>query len=178
MKENPKHESRITSHATIRVAILTISDSAASGKREDGSGKVIREIVEREGWEVVQYGIVPDERVEISNQLKRISDDGEVDLVLTTGGTGLSPRDWTPEATKEVLDREIPGIGEVMREKSLEKTQMAILSRAVAGVRNKTLIINLPGSPKGVRECLEVILPVLPHGIEIMRGEECGKHPI
>jgi molybdenum cofactor synthesis domain-containing protein len=162
----------------IRVAILTISDRVANGAREDGSGKVIREVVEKEGWEVVQYGVVPDDKEDIANFLRDYSESGEVDLVLTTGGTGLSPRDWTPEATKGVIDREVPGIAEVMREKSLEKTPMAILSRGIAGMRNKTLLINLPGSPKGVRECLEVILKVLPHGIEIMQGDECGGHPV
>ena len=162
----------------IHVAILTISDSVANGAREDGSGMVIREMVEKEGWEVVNYGVVPDETGEIVNCLKGFSENGEIDLVLTTGGTGLSPRDWTPEATKEVIEREVPGLTEVMRGKGLEKTPMAMLSRGVAGLRNKTLILNLPGNPKGVRESLEAVLPVLPHGIEVLKGEECRDHPV
>ncbi|MCH7760461.1 MogA/MoaB family molybdenum cofactor biosynthesis protein [candidate division TA06 bacterium] len=162
----------------IRVAILTVSDGVAAGSREDRSGRVIREVVEKEGWEVVNHQVVPDERGEIVKTLMDYSENGKIDLVLTTGGTGLSPRDWTPEATKEGVDREVPGLAEVMRGKTLEKNPMAMLSRGIAGIRNKTLIINLPGSPEGVKECLEVVLSVLPHGIEVLKGEEGGKHPV
>ena len=175
---NPNHESRITNHGKIRVAILTVSDGVSTGKREDGSGKVIREIIEKESWEVVKYQVIPDEREEITKVLKDFSDNGKIDLVLTTGGTGLSTRDWTPEATREVIEREVPGLAEAMRVKTSDKTPMAILSRGIAGVRNKTLIINLPGSPKGVKECLDAVLEVISHGIEILKCEECGKHPV
>lgn len=162
----------------IRVGILTISDGVAAGRRDDGSGKTLHEIVEGQGWKVSEYRVVPDEKEEIIQVLKDFSENGKIDLVLTTGGTGLSPRDWTPEATRKVIEREVPGLAEAMRGKTSEKTPMAILSRGIAGVRKKTLIINLPGSPKGVKECLDAVLEVIPHGIEILRGEECGKHPV
>lgn len=162
----------------IRVGILTASDKGSQGLREDVSGQVIKEMVEKElSGRVERYMIIPDERVEIADELRRMADEYKLDLVLTTGGTGLSPRDFTPEATLDVIDREAPGFAEVMRAKSMEKTPKAMLSRARSGVRGQTLIINMPGSPKAVRECFEVIVPALPHGIEILRGigGECGK---
>jgi molybdopterin adenylyltransferase len=153
----------------MKVGILTVSDKGARGEREDRSGPAIREMIEAAGGEVVRAGIVPDEPDEIKAALVAWSDEG-LDLVLTTGGTGFSPRDRTPEATKAVIERETPGLPEAMR-------RTAILSRAAAGIRKATLIVNLPGSEKAVRESLGAILPALPHGVDILRGEasECGK---
>jgi molybdenum cofactor synthesis domain-containing protein len=161
----------------IKAGILTASDKGSKGERVDESGKVIEELLQRIEAQVVSYSVVPDERTVISAKLMEMADELNVDLILTTGGTGFSPRDITPEATLEVIERQIPGIPEAMRQKSLEVTNRAMLSRAVAGIRKKTIIINLPGSPKGVRECLEVVLPVLPHAIEILKGEagECAR---
>jgi len=154
------------------VGVLTISDLGAQGRREDVSGETIKEIVtERLGAEVAEYEIVPDERELIETVLVEWADVSKVDLILTTGGTGFSPRDVTPEATQAVIERQAPGLAEAMRSQGLKKTPHAMLSRAVAGIRGKTLIVNLPGSPKAVRESLEVILPALPHAIEILRGE-------
>ena len=155
----------------VSVGILTISDKGSRGEREDRSGPVIREIMEQAGSTVVKYGIVPDERDAIAGKLMEWADGGGVDVVLTTGGTGLAKRDITPEATLEVIDRNVPGFTEAMRAASLLKTPMAVLSRAVSGLRGECLIINLPGSPKAVKECLEAILPAIPHGVEIIKGE-------
>ncbi len=156
----------------IRVGVLTISDLGAQGRREDVSGETIKEIVtERLGAEVAEYEIVPDERELIETVLVEWADVSKVDLILTTGGTGFSPRDVTPEATQAVIERQAPGLAEAMRSQGLQSTPHAMLSRAVAGIRGKTLIVNLPGSPKAVREGLEVILPAIPHAIEILRGE-------
>jgi molybdopterin adenylyltransferase len=159
------------------VGILTVSDKGSQGKREDKSGDAIREIVSQLDARVVDYAIVPDERDIIANKLAGWADSSKVDMVITTGGTGLAPRDVTPEATLDVVDRIAPGFAEVMRAESLKKTPHAMLSRAVAGIRKKTLIINLPGSPKAVRECLEVIMPALPHAMETLKGEasECAE---
>ncbi|MCL5958959.1 MAG: MogA/MoaB family molybdenum cofactor biosynthesis protein [Chloroflexi bacterium] len=154
-----------------RVGILTLSDKGSRGEREDISGAVIRELAGQLNGEVVQYEVIPDEKEIIQSKLVSWSEDLCLDLILTTGGTGLTPRDVTPEATLAVLDLEIPGIAEVMRAESLKKTPHAMLSRAVAGIRGRTMIINLPGSPKGVRECLEAILPALTHGLEKMKGD-------
>jgi molybdopterin adenylyltransferase len=158
------------------LGVLTISDKGSRGEREDESGKVIREMLGAIDVRVVKYDIVPDEVELISARLMEWADKEGVDLILTTGGTGLSPRDVTPEATLAVLDRVAPGFAEAMRAESQRKTTMAMLSRAVAGMRGCSLIINLPGSPRAVRECLEVIMPALPHAIEVLRGEvgECG----
>lgn len=158
------------------IGIITASDKGARGEREDLSGKAIAEVLAELG-EVRHYVIVPDEQSALSEAMIHMADNLKIDLVLTTGGTGFGPRDVTPEATLAVIERNVPGIPEVMRAKSLEKTSRAMLSRAVAGLRGRTLIINLPGSPKGVRECLEVILPALEHGLEIMKGEasECAR---
>ena len=151
-------------------AILTISDRGWRGEREDRSGEVIREELSRLESRVIRYEIVPDEADVIAGKLTQWADSGEVDVVLTTGGTGLARRDVTPEATLAVVDRVVPGIAEVMRARSLAATPFAVLSRAVVGVRKECLIINLPGSPKGVRECLEVILSVIPHAVDVIKG--------
>ncbi len=161
----------------ILVGILTVSDKGSKGERIDESGAVIKEIVEqRLAAEVKKYEVVPDEKRAVIEKLKEMVDNG-IDLILTTGGTGLSPRDVTPEATREVIAKEVPGIEEAMRMKGLEKTPWSMLSRGVAGIKGKSLIINLPGSPKAVRESLEVILAAIPHALDIIagRGEECGK---
>ncbi len=161
----------------IKVAIITVSDKGACGQREDLSGKTIRFILEKIEAQVSWYKVVPDEIGLIQSVLIEAVDRLKVDLVLTTGGTGLAARDVTPEATRAVIDKLVPGISEVIRMKSFKKTPQAILSRAIAGIRGKSLIINLPGSPKGVRESLAVILEALPHGVAILKGEdsECGK---
>jgi molybdopterin adenylyltransferase len=153
------------------LGILTISDKGWWGEREDKSGEVIRESLSAIGGQVVKYEIIPDEKAVISGKLVEWADEGSIDVIMTTGGTGLAERDVTPEATLSVVDKVVPGFGEVMRAESFHKTPFAVLSRAVAGVRGRCLIINLPGSPKGVRECLEVILPAIPHAVEIIKGE-------
>lgn len=158
-----------------RYAVLTISDKGSRGEREDRSGHVIHEVVRELGAEVVAYEIVPDEENEIREKLVRWADELKVDVVLTTGGTGLAPRDVTPTATLSVIDYQVPGLPEVMRAESMKKTTNAMLSRMVAGVRGRTLIVNLPGSPKAVWECLDVIKPALPHAVETLRGE-VGDH--
>ncbi len=155
----------------ISVGILTISDKGSRGEREDRSGPVIRGIMEQAGASVAETAIVPDERDAIAGKLVAWADGGGMDLILTTGGTGLAKRDVTPEATLSVIDRAVPGIAEAMRAVSLTKTPMAVLSRAVSGLRGDCLIVNLPGSPKAVTECLEAVLPALPHAVEIIRGE-------
>ena len=151
--------------------ILTVSDKGAQGQRHDRSGEVIRESLAGMDCRADKYDIVPDEAGAIAGKLAEWADGGDTDVIFTTGGTGLGRRDVTPEATLSVIDRSVPGFAEAMRAKSLEKTPMAVLSRAVAGVRGECLIINLPGSPKAVRECLEVVLPAVPHAVEIIRGE-------
>jgi molybdopterin adenylyltransferase len=154
----------------IKVAILTISDRCASGDREDLSGPTTEKLLPRDTFDVCQRAIVPDEQDRIVERLLCFADEFSADLVLTTGGTGLGPRDITPEATASVCKRMVPGLAELMRIEGLKKTPNAILSRAVAGIRGNTLIVNLPGSAKAVRECLEAILPVLPHAVEMLRG--------
>jgi molybdopterin adenylyltransferase len=163
---------------TMKIGILTVSDKGARGEREDRSGPAIREIMEAAGGEVVRAEVVPDEQDGIRAVLVRWSDEG-LDLILTTGGTGFSPRDWTPEATRAIIDREAPGLPEAMRRAGLERTPTAMLSRAAAGIRKRTLIINLPGSERAVREGLAAILPALPHGIEVLKGTvtDCGRPP-
>lgn len=158
----------------ITVAVLTMSDKGSKGEREDLSGPQIKDMLKGIGAEVKYYEILPDEKEFIKEKLIRYSKN--VDLILTTGGTGLSPRDVTPEATLEVIDRQVPGIAEAMRSEGLKKTSRAMLSRAVAGVKGKSLIINLPGSPNAVKETLVVILDVIPHAIEKIKGDpsECA----
>jgi molybdopterin adenylyltransferase len=155
----------------MKAAILTASDRGARGEREDASGRVLRELLSTVGAEIVDYRIVPDELDLVAGALMAMADGG-VDLICTTGGTGLGPRDVTPDATLQVIQRRVPGIPEAIRAASLPKTQRAMLSRAEAGVRGKTLIVNLPGSPNAVRECLEVVLPVLSHAVEVLRGDQ------
>lgn len=160
-----------------RVAVITSSDKGYKGEREDLSGPAVKEIVEAAGYVVVFMDILPDDRGLLSARMAEIADQGLAELILTTGGTGFSQRDVTPEATEDVIERRVPGIPEAMRAFSLTITKRAMLSRATAGIRKRTLIVNLPGSPKAVRECLGVIIDSLGHGIEILTGEtgECGR---
>ena len=160
----------------VTTGILTISTSGAAGARADTSGEAIRELVTPPPLEasVAEYVIVPDERAAIEATLRHWADDLQLNLILTTGGTGLSPTDTTPEATLAVVDRLVPGMAEAMRAESLRHTPFGMLSRGVAGARGATLIVNLPGSPKGVRECLAVLLPALPHAVAILTGGPAG----
>jgi len=155
--------------------VLTASDKGSRGEREDESGRVIREILSELGIEVREYRVVPDERDVIADVLREWSE--RLDLIVTTGGTGLGPRDVTPDATREVIDREIPGMADEMRRVSIAKTPHGMLSRALCGARGKTLIINLPGSPRAVRECLDAVKAALPHALEVLQGRaaECAR---
>ena len=159
-----------------RAAILTISDRGFRGEREDKSGPAVQEILDNAGFSIVYLEVLPDDQRLIEEQLRHLADQSRFDLVVTTGGTGVSPEDVTPDATLAVIDRQVPGMTEVMRAASLAKTPHAMLSRAVAGIRGETLIINLPGSVKGARENLEVVLPTLQHALEKIQGDpsECG----
>lgn len=161
----------------MRAAIIIASDSGYQGTREDLSGPAIREILERHGYEIMEQTLLPDEQGLLSEKMKEICDCARADLIITTGGTGFSERDCMPEATKAVIEKEVPGIPEAMRAYSMQLTKRAMLSRGTAGIRNRTLIINLPGSPKAVRECLEYILPELMHGLEVLTGEarDCAR---
>lgn len=158
-------------------AILTASDKGSRGEREDLSAGVIREMIAKIDGQVIAYDIIADEIDLLATKMRTYADELKVDLILTTGGTGFSPRDITPEATLKVVERIVPGIPEAMRAKGLTYTPHAMLSRAMAGIRGQTLIINLPGSPRAVRENLEVILPALPHALEILSGQggECAR---
>ena len=160
-----------------RVAVITSSDKGYKGEREDLSGPAVKEIVEAAGYVVVSMDVLPDDRGMLSARMAEIADQGLAELILTTGGTGFSKRDVTPEATEDVIERRVPGIPEAKRAFSLTITKRAMLSRGTAGIRKGTLIVNLPGSPKAVKECLEVIIETLGHGIEILTGDagECGR---
>lgn len=159
-----------------RIGVLTVSDKASRGEREDRSGPAVRELVEPLG-QVVCTAVVPDDPAAIQEILVAWSEEEGLDLILTTGGTGLGPRDLTPEATRPLLEREVPGIPEAMRAATRELTPFSILTRGVCGVRRRTLILNLPGSPKAVRECLPVVLPALGHAVALLTGE-AGEHRI
>jgi molybdenum cofactor synthesis domain-containing protein len=154
----------------IRTAIVTVSDSVAAGMREDRSGAVLRARVEAQGWQVTAQEIVPDDVDRIANVLTRLADSGQVSLILTTGGTGIAARDVTPEAARTVIVREIPGVGEMMRAEGRKLTPFAALSRSMAGVRGRVLIVGLPGSPKGALESLDAIVQLIPHIIDLIEG--------
>lgn len=161
-----------------KVGVITASDKGSRGERVDLSGQLLAELVKEIDGKVIEYVILPDEQDQLAEKMREWADKLGLDLILTTGGTGFSPRDFTPEATLAVADRLVPGIAEVMRWESLKVTPKAMLSRAVAVLRKRTLIINMPGSPKAVRECWAAIAPALPHGIQILKGEasECATH--
>lgn len=152
-------------------AVLTISDSVSSRKRADRSGPAVRERLEQLGWSIPVMEVLPDEAPEIGSRLAALADGGQVSAIFTTGGTGLAARDVTPEATRAVIDREIPGFGEVMRARGRESTPLAALSRSLAGTRGKVLIVNLPGSPKAAVESLDAIVELVPHVLELLRGQ-------
>ena len=160
-----------------RLAVLTVSTSGSLGQREDTSGQAIKEVLAQPDYELARYEIVTDDKETIADRIASWADSPDVDLIVTTGGTGLGPRDVTPEACLSVFDKEVPGLAETMRAKTLQFTPMAMLRRSVAGIRGNTLIITLPGSPKGVRECLEVVIPVLAHALELLRSETVSEHP-
>ena len=154
----------------MRIAILTISDSVARGIRQDASGPAVRERCRGLGWEVVSEAVLPDDPAFVRDRLTTLADGGSVDLVLTTGGTGIGPRDSTPEATAQACEKLVPGIPDLMRESGRKTNPHASLSRAVAGVRGTTLIVNLPGSPRGATESLDAVAELLPHALEVLRG--------
>jgi molybdopterin adenylyltransferase len=164
---------------TLRIGILTISDRSARGERPDLSGPALAEAVRAQGWQVSSQAVIPDDAPTISRTLIDWVGGGMLDILLTTGGTGFAPRDVTPEATQQVIERPAPGLAEAMRQASLRQTPHAMLSRAIAGIRGNTLIINLPGSPKAAIENLNVLLPVLPHAVELLQEDpkaEAGHH--
>ena len=161
------------------LGVLTISTSGYQGQRkEDTSGQVIKEMLGPPEFELVRYEIVSDEKEMIADRLTGWADAPDVDLIISTGGTGLGVRDYTPEVCLSIIDKEVPGLAETMRAKTLQFTPMAMLSRSVAGIRGNTLIITLPGSPKAVRECLDVVKPVLRHALELLRDEAGPRHPV
>jgi len=162
----------VSKETIYKVAVLTISDKCSKGQREDNSGKVVRDLVPKLPGEVVKYEIIPDEPDMVKEKLINYCDELKVDLVLTSGGTGFTARDLTPEATKQVIEREVPGIPEAMRTLCLSFTKRAMLSRGIAGLRKKTLIINLPGSTRGAKESFEAIIEELPHGLEMVAEKE------
>ena len=154
---------------TIRFGILTLSDRSSRGERADASGPALANLIQAEGWSVVKQALLPDEESTIRELLTSWADGSEMDIILTTGGTGFSPRDVTPEATRAIIEREAPGLAEAMRAASLRVTPHAMLSRIVTGIRRKTLIINLPGSPKGAVENFQTVIPVLPHAVQLLQ---------
>jgi len=161
------------------IGIITVSDRSARGERQDASGPALERRVQMLGWSVIRTAILPDELPVLQDTLAAWADSGELDVILTTGGTGFSPRDITPEATRAVVEREAPGLAEAMRFASLQKTPHAMLSRAVCGIRGGVLIINLPGSPQGAVENFEVLIPVIPHAVQLLRQDpaaEAGHH--
>src|SRR5688500_1409826 len=160
---------------SIRFGLLTLSDRSSRGEREDASGPALAALIEAQGWSVVKQQILPDEESAIRAILMEWSRGGGVDVILTTGGTGFAPRDVTPEATRAVIEREAPGLAEAMRAESLKKTPHAMLSRAVAGIRRRTLIVNLPGSPKAAVEDFHVIRPVLAHAVQLLRDDPASE---
>ena len=162
----------------IKYAVLTSSDSGHAGERQDIGGDAVVELMSQHGHGLIDRALEPDEKKRLVARLRRWSGESEIELILTTGGTGLGPRDVMPEAMLSVIEYEVPGIAEATRAASLAITHMAMLSRAVAGVANRTLIINLPGNPKGAVETLEVVLPGLPHAVAIMRDTHRGDHPV
>ncbi len=160
------------------LAVLTVSTSGFLGLREDTSGEAIKEVLAPPEYQTVRYEVVSDEQETIAQRMAEWADDPEVDLIVSTGGTGLGQHDVTPEACLSIIDREVPGLAEAMRAETLRFTPMAMLSRSVAGIRSHTLIITLPGSPKGVRETLNVVKPVLPHALELLKRESVNEHPV
>ena len=160
---------------TIRFGILTLSDRSSRGERADSSGPALVSLIEAEGWVVVKQALLPDDLLSIREILLSWSEGGAMDVILTTGGTGLSPRDVTPEATRAVIEREAPGLAEAMRAASLKITPHAMLSRVVTGIRGRTLIVNLPGSPKGAVENLQVLLPVIPHAVQLLHQDPASE---
>lgn len=156
---------------SIRFGILTLSDRSARGERPDASGPALAELIQARGWIVAAQRILPDDEASIRAGLIAWADSGDFDVILTTGGTGFAPRDVTPDATRAVIQREAPGLAEAMRAESLKRTPHAMLSRAVAGIRGRTLIVNLPGSPKGAVENLQTVLPVLPHAVQLLTDD-------
>jgi molybdopterin adenylyltransferase len=160
---------------TIRFGILTLSDRSSRGERADSSGPALASLIQAEGWFLARHSVLPDEESSIRDMLISWSDSHELDVILTTGGTGFSPRDVTPEATRAVIERETPGLVEAMRAVSLKVTPHAMLSRTVAGIRGKTLIVNLPGSPKGAVENLQIILPVIPHAVQLLHEDPASE---
>ena len=159
----------------IRFGILTLSDRASRGERADASGPALADLIHAQSWSVVEQAILPDEESAIRAALTAWADSGRFDIILTTGGTGFAPRDVTPEATRAIIQRDAPGLAEVMRAESLKKTPHAMLSRAIAGIRGRTLVINLPGSPKGATENLETILPVLSHAVQLLKDDPASE---
>jgi molybdenum cofactor synthesis domain-containing protein len=160
---------------TIRVSILTVSDRADSGERPDISGPALKSIIEQQGWQIIDASIVPDESGQIAHKLAGWADSGKCDLILTTGGTGFTTRDVTPEATISIIERQTPGITQAILVESLNITPHAMLSRATSGIRARTLIVNLPGNPKAAVENLNIILPVLPHAIDLLQGNPAAE---
>ena len=154
----------------IRASVVTVSDKGYAGEREDVSGPLLANLLRKMGAEVVSQTIVPDEQAEIKRVLITLADEAQMDLVVTTGGTGPAPRDVTPEATRAIIEREVPGLAELLRFEGYRKTPLAVISRGVAGIRGRTLVVNLPGSPKAVREGMETLAPILPHAIKMLRG--------